>query len=94
MKNIDVIRNYLRMINAKSSNGNLWTKETEKGFCLMNYATALAIQQNNKILYNTRKYSVTTSKIQHYLRNEMTHAYSNEDIIEIDFKELNLERGF
>lgn len=94
MKNIDVIKSFLQMKNAKSSNGNLWTKETEKGFCLMNYATALAIQQNDKILYNTRKYSVTTSKIQHYLRFEISKLYHNKDIIEIDFSELNLERGF
>ena len=46
---------------------------------LFNYATCIAQRHEGKIIVNVTRYSVTTSKIQNYLRGEM----ANKDVIEV-----------
>ena len=46
---------------------------------LFNYATCIAQRHEGKIIVNVTRYSVTTSRIQNYLRGEM----ANKDVIEV-----------
>ena len=70
MKNETVIRNFLNNREGHTPKrhtydgqytSTLWTRENE----LVNYQTVIARWHNNKIILNTKKYSSTTSKIQH-----------------------------
>ena len=60
MRNEEVIENYFNFMEGRSSNGNLYTSDNK----LINYATPLVIYYNGTFTINTKKYSVTTSKIQ------------------------------
>ena len=64
MKNEDVLQAFVMGRKGKSSNGNLISDGVE----LINYSTVIAKYQDEKILFNTKKYSVTTSRIQNQLR--------------------------
>lgn len=76
MKNENVIKKFLEKENASTPlrdiiNGyytykgrTLWTRENE----LINYSTRIAYIENNTLYVNTKKYSVTTSKIQSKLK--------------------------
>jgi hypothetical protein len=69
MKNQDVIEqfvNYNIQPNIESHTGNLYI--TMSGRKLMNYNTVLAQRVGNDLIINSTKYSVTTSKIQTWLR--------------------------
>ena len=46
---------------------------------LFNYETCIAQRHEGKVIVNVTRYSVTTSKIQNYLRGEM----ANKDVIEV-----------
>lgn len=46
---------------------------------LFNYATCIAQRHGGKIIVNVTRYSVTTSKMQNYLRREL----SDYDVIEV-----------
>ena len=46
---------------------------------LFNYETCIAQRHEGKIIMNATRYSVTTSKIQNYLRSEL----SNKAVIEV-----------
>lgn len=72
MKNIEVIKKFIARKVAKSSNNNLRTN----GDRIVNYSTGLAewTQDGKKVIVNTTKYSVTTSKIQTYIRYELRVA--------------------
>lgn len=66
MRNQDVIKKFVNHAeNARTlhvlSNGDK----------LFNYGTCLAQRYNGKIIVNVTRYSVTTSKIQHYLKYEL-----------------------
>ena len=65
MRNKEVIENYFNFMEGRSSNGNLYTRDNK----LINYATPLVIYYNGIFTINTKKYSVTTSKIQSYIKN-------------------------
>lgn len=46
---------------------------------LFNYETCIAQRHEGKVIVNVTRYSVTTSKMQNYLRGEM----ANKDVIEV-----------
>lgn len=54
---------------------------TTDGTTLINYKTRIAYKKYNKLMINKRKYSVTTSKIQHQLLQLALEMYCNGDII-------------
>lgn len=56
---------------VESHTGNLYI--TTDGKRLMNYGTCLAQRVGNTIIINSSKYSVTTSKIQTWLRGEFAY---------------------
>lgn len=65
MKNIDLIKAFQDgATTGKSHTDNLYIK----GDNLINYSTVLATRVNGGIVMNTHKYSVTTSKIQTYIK--------------------------
>jgi hypothetical protein len=69
MKNQDVIEAFVGYDikpGIESHTGNLYI--TMSGRKLMNYNTVLAQRVGNEIIVNSTKYSVTTSKIQTWLR--------------------------
>ena len=68
MRNGEVIENYFNFMEGRSSNGNLYTSDNK----LINYRTPLVIYYNGTFTINTKKYSVTTSKIQTYIKNYVT----------------------
>lgn len=81
MKNIDVVRKFLNRAKASSSNGNL----RSTGDKLFSYNTCIAEWYSKKIMYdgematiasyvltvNVTKYSISTSKIQTMLLQEI-----------------------
>ena len=72
MTNQNVIIEFIKGNNedAQSHNGNLWI--TANSQRLMNYGTCLAERlPNGTFLVNCTRYSVTTSKIQGYVRYEL-----------------------
>lgn len=80
--NENVIKNYLRFIDSKSHNENLYTRRNYNGeWELVNYSTPLVRIIDNTLYFNTKKYSVTTSKIQTYIKREI--ANTDYDIVEM-----------
>ena len=80
--NKNVIKNYLQFIDSKSHTGNLYTRRNYNGeWELVNYSTPLVRIIDNTLYLNTKKYSITTSKIQAYIKNEI--AYTDYDIVEM-----------
>jgi hypothetical protein len=73
MTNQNVIKAFYNQQEGKveSHTGNLWI--TQDGKRLMNYATCLAERIDNIIIINDTKYSVTTSKIQTWLKSEFAY---------------------
>lgn len=70
MRNEEVIKRFLKHQEGHTPKrytyddqytSTLWTRENE----LVNYQTVIARWDSNKIILNTKKYSPTTSKIQH-----------------------------
>jgi len=83
MRNENVIENYFNFNNAKSSNGNLWTRHNYNGeWELINYSTPLVRYSNGIYYINTKKYSTTTSKIQTYI-NRYINTYFTTEKVEI-----------
>lgn len=80
MTNLEVIKKFLKQENAQTNLRNiqhgyytykgrtLQTKDENIGFCLYNYNTIIAFILDNTLYLNTKKYSVTTSKIQSQLK--------------------------
>jgi hypothetical protein len=60
---------------------NLKISKEKNGWSLMNYTTPIVFRSDSgKILFNTDKYSVTTSKIQNYIKmNIGDHTKVDED---------------
>lgn len=89
MTNVEVIKKFLKLENAQTNLRNilngyyyykgrtLQTKSENIGFCLYNYNTIIAFILDNTLYLNTKKYSVTTSKIQSQLRNQATYTHYN-----------------
>jgi len=89
MTNLEVIKKFLKLENAQTNLRNilngyyyykgrtLQTKNENIGFCLYNYDTIIAFILDNTLYLNTKKYSVTTSKIQSQLRYEATYTHYN-----------------
>jgi hypothetical protein len=73
MTNQNVIKAFHNQQEGKieSHTGNLWIDGT--GQRLMNYSTCLAQYIGNVVVINDTKYSVTTSKIQTYIRSEFSN---------------------
>ena len=91
MANMKVIENFVSRNNSRnieSHTGNLWTNS--KGNELVNYRTTIAkFDFDTMTLYvNTTKYSVTTSKIQNYLKREIQYLHGFK-IEYVDHKSLN-----
>lgn len=72
MRNEEVIKRFLKHQEGHTPKrytydglytSTLWTRENE----LVNYQTVIARWDSNKIILNTKKYSSTTSKIQHMI---------------------------
>jgi hypothetical protein len=103
MTNQNVIKAFYNQQEGKveSHTGNLWIDGT--GTRLMNYGTCLAQRIDNKIIINVTKYSVTTSKIQTWLKSEFQYHPSSvyttkpvpmwtsylEDYVNMDFSVKN-----
>jgi hypothetical protein len=70
-----------------SHTGNLWSRYNE----LWNYRTMIAKfdHESKKLLINVTKYSVTTSKIQTYLKRESKYAPAGYEVIEVNHNDLN-----
>jgi len=87
MNNLEVIKKFLKKESAKTNLRNilngyytykgrtLQTQQEAYRFCLYNYNTIIAFILNDTLYLNTRKYSVTTSKIQSQLRNQATYTH-------------------
>ena len=78
MTNLEVIKKFLKKENVKTNlrymlNGRkgrtLQTQQEAYRFCLYNYDTIIAFILDNTLYLNTKKYSVTTSKIQSQLKS-------------------------
>jgi hypothetical protein len=84
-KNTDVIKDFLAGKSA-SSTKHLYIRTTKNGRTLVNYSTVLVYKPEIEDVYymNKRKYSVTTSKIQTYIRGIL----SGENVKEMDHSEL------
>lgn len=81
MRNEQVIKQYFNFNNAKSSNGNLWTRHNYNGeWELVNYSTPLVRYSNGVYYINTKKYSRTTSKIQTYINNYINDNFTDEQV--------------
>lgn len=92
-KNIDVIRAFVdgSDTSLSSSTKNLrYIAHTRE---LVNYNTTLARYDHNAhgwyIMVNRNKYSVTTSKIQHYLMIELKHK--NIELVDLNTGEVITE---
>jgi len=76
MKNEKVIEKFLERENAKTGLRTIFDGVyeyqgrtlTSTGNKLINYSTIIAYFENDTLYLNTRKYSVTTSKIQNTIR--------------------------
>lgn len=79
MSNQKVIENYFNNMQGRSSNGNLYIF----GNKLINYSTPLVVYYNGTYTINTKKYSVTTSKIQTYIKNYVT-SHNIQNVIYSD----------
>lgn len=88
MSNQDVIKAFLEGKKAKTNlrkirNDYGYYKGrtlTTDGNTLTNYNTVIAFKFGNKLYINSKKYSVTTSKIQSQLRYLMQDYYTPNDI--------------
>lgn len=76
MRNEEVIRNFLKHQEGHTPKrytydglytSTLWTRYKGDTLILINYRTVIAKWDSNKIILNTKKYSSTTSKIQHMI---------------------------
>ena len=77
-----VIKNYLQFRDSKSHNENLYTRYNYNGeWELVNYSTPLVRIVGDTLYLNTKKYSITTSKIQTYIKREI--AYTDYNIVEM-----------
>lgn len=64
MRNIDVVKNFLNGIAVSANN------LSSSGDRLFSYRTCIAeFDEKGRLWYNGTKYSSTTSKHQHYIRN-------------------------
>lgn len=79
MRNQEVIENYFNFLQGRSSNGNLYIRDNK----LINYSTPLVVYYNDTFTINTKKYSVTTSKIQTYIKNYVT-SHNLQNVIYSD----------
>jgi hypothetical protein len=91
LKNEKVIAEFIKQDNydVESHTGNLWT--TRQNNELWNYRTMIAKfdHESKKLFINVTKYSVTTSKIQTYLKRESRYAPAGYEIVEVNHDELN-----
>ena len=80
--NKNVIKNYLQFRDSKSHTENLYTRYNYNNeWELVNYSTPLVRIVGNTLYLNTKKYSITTSKIQTYIKQAI--ADTNYDIVEM-----------
>ena len=80
--NKNVIKNYLQFVDSKSHTGNLYTRYNYNNeWELVNYSTPLVRIVDNTLYLNTKKYSITTSIIQSYIKQEI--ANTDYDIVEM-----------
>jgi hypothetical protein len=91
MKNEKVIENFITQFsqNCTSHTKNLYTCNDNSE--LVNYRTTLAKfdHENRKLYVNITKYSVTTSKIQTYLKRELKYVQTGYEIVYVNHKDLN-----
>lgn len=78
MTNSEVISNFVKGIECKSSNGNLYVTKWDGTVRLINYNTCIAQKIGNKIVVNGTKYSPTTAKIQCYVRRQLINVEYKE----------------
>jgi hypothetical protein len=85
-KNTDVIEDFLAGKKA-SSTKHLYIRPTKNGLTLVNYSTVLVYKPHVENVYymNKDKYSVTTSKIQSYIRGIL----SGKNVKEMPKSELD-----
>ena len=74
MRNQEVISKFVHFAESAAT-----ANVRSTGDKLFNYYTCIAQRHESKIIVNVTRYSVTTSKIQNYLRGEM----ANKDVIEV-----------
>ncbi len=64
MRNLEVVKAF---INGRAAKGSNLVSTGDK---LINYSTTIAKHQDGKVILSSDRYSVTTSKIQSYVRRE------------------------
>ena len=74
MRNQEVISKFVNFAESAATANVRSTSDK-----LFNYETCIAQRHEGKIIVNVTRYSVTTSKIQNYLRSEL----SNKAVIEV-----------
>ena len=74
MRNQEVISKFVNFAESAAT-----ANVRSNGDKLFNYETCIAQRHEGKVIVNVTRYSVTTSKIQNYLRGEM----ANKDVIEV-----------
>lgn len=80
MKNQDVVRAFFAGRECHSTNLRVERDYYDHSLRLVNYATTLLQQDvNGNLIYNATKYSVSTSRIQHYIRLELSGSYKTVD---------------
>lgn len=80
MKNQEVIESYFNFMSAHSHNDNLYTRHYGDEWQLVNYSTPLVTYKNDTYYINTKKYSVTTSKIQTYINRYINDHFTTEKV--------------
>lgn len=74
MRNQEVINKFVNFAESAATANERSTDDK-----LFNYETCIAQRHEGKIIVNVTRYSVTTSKMQNYLRREL----SGYDVIEV-----------
>ena len=74
MRNQEVISKFVNFAESAST-----ANVRSNGDKLFNYGTCIAQRHEGKIIVNVTRYSTTTSKMQNYLRREL----SDYDVIEV-----------
>lgn len=93
MSNVEVIKNFIKGVECKSSNGNLYVTKWDGSVRLINYSTCIAQKVGKKIVYNGTKYSPTTSKIQCYVRREL-NGIAYKEVTGVPCGSIRLDKYF
>ena len=86
MRNKEVISKFVNFAESAAT-----TNVRSTGDKLFNYNTCIAQRHEGKIIVNVTRYSVTTSKMQYYLRRELS-GYDVTEVTGVRRGTCNLDR--